>query len=122
MKIDEFLRREIDVGSFPSAVYAYGSSRGMEAEGALGNAVSVPFRLPAAVDTIYDCASLTKPLITTTLVLQAVAEGRISLDDEFEGFPYRRLLTHTSPIRIAVPTPSRRCEDGEMPAGETSRR
>lgn len=103
MKIDEFLRREIDVGSFPSAVYAYGSSRGIEAAGAFGNAVSVPFRLPAAVDTIYDCASLTKPLITTTLVLQAVAEGRISLDDEFEGFPYRRLLTHTSGLMAWLP-------------------
>ena len=31
--IDQFLQSEIDVGSFPSAVYAIGSSRGIEHEG-----------------------------------------------------------------------------------------
>ena len=39
--IDEFLRREMDVGSFASAVYAVGNSRGITAEGAVGNAVAV---------------------------------------------------------------------------------
>ncbi len=101
--IEEFLRAEIDVGSFPGAVYAVGSPARIEASGAVGNAVAVPLRIPATLDTIYDCASLTKPLITTTLVLQAVAEGRIRLDDEFRGFPYRRLLTHTSGLTAWLP-------------------
>ena len=102
-EIDAFLLREIEVGSFPGASYAAGSSHGIEWENALGNAVSVPFRLPANLATIYDCASLTKPLITATLVMQAVAEGLIRLDDEFEGFPYRRLLTHTSGLTAWLP-------------------
>jgi CubicO group peptidase (beta-lactamase class C family) len=101
--IDPFLLREIDVGSFASAVYAAGSLERIETENALGNAVSVPLRLPASLDTVYDCASITKPLITTTLVLQAVAEGRISLDDEFHGFPFRQLLTHTSGLAAWLP-------------------
>ena len=101
--LDDFLRREIDVGSFPSCAYAIGSSRGIERENALGNAVAVPFRVPANLETIYDCASITKPLITAALVLQAVAEGKISLDEEFEGFPYRRLLTHTSGLAAWLP-------------------
>ncbi|HEX7421814.1 MAG TPA: serine hydrolase domain-containing protein, partial [Thermoanaerobaculia bacterium] len=101
--IDRFLQREIDVGSFPGAVYAVGSSRGIEHENALGSAVAVPLRMPATLDTIYDCASITKPLITTALVLQAVAEGRIALDDSFEGFRYRDLLTHTSGLRAWLP-------------------
>ena len=101
--IEELLGREIDVGSFPSAVYAVGSYRGILAEKALGKAVAVPLRLRADLDTIYDCASITKPLITTTLILQAVDEGRISLDDTFEGFPYRRLLTHTSGLAAWLP-------------------
>lgn len=101
--IDHFLRREIDVGSFAGAAYAAGSFGRIETEGALGNAVSVPLRLRADLDTIYDCASITKALITTTLVLQAVAEGRISLDDSFHGFPYRRLLTHTSGLAAWLP-------------------
>ena len=101
--IDRFLQHEIDVGSFPGAVYAAGSAREIEYENALGSAVTVPFRLPATLDTIYDCASITKPLITTALVLQAVAEGRIALDDSFEGFRYRDLLTHTSGLRAWLP-------------------
>lgn len=102
-EIDDFLRREIEVGSFPGASYVVGSRSGIVAENAVGNAVAVPFRVPATKETIYDCASLTKPLITTTLVMQAVAEGRIRLDDEFEGFPYRRLLTHTSGLMAWLP-------------------
>jgi CubicO group peptidase (beta-lactamase class C family) len=91
------------VGSFPSAAYAVGSPREIEIEGAVGNAVAVPLRLAASLDTIYDCASLTKPLITTTLVLQAVADGRISLDDRFQRFTFRELLTHTSGLRAWLP-------------------
>ena len=101
--IDSFLTREIDVGSFPSAAYAVGSSRGIELEAALGHAVAVPLRIPATLDTIYDCASLTKPLITATLVLQAVAKRRTSLDDKFHGFTVRELLTHTSGLRAWMP-------------------
>jgi CubicO group peptidase (beta-lactamase class C family) len=93
MTLDDFLQREIDVGSFPSAVYAIGSPRGIERENALGHAVAVPMRIPATLDTLYDCASITKPLITTTLALQL-----LDLD------PYvRSLLTHTSGMRAWLP-------------------
>jgi len=101
--IDRFLQREIDVGSFPGCVYAVGSPRGIEHENALGKAVAVPLRLGTTIETIYDCASITKPLITTALILQAVAERRIALDDSFEGFPYRDLLTHTSGLKAWLP-------------------
>lgn len=101
--IGELLQREIDIGSFPAAAWAVGSSRGIDDEGALGHAVAVPLRIAATLDTIFDVASLTKPLITTTLVLQAVAEGRIALDDKFEGSTYRALLTHTSGLTAWLP-------------------
>ena len=101
--ITEFLQREIDVGSFPAAAFAVGNSAGIASEGALGHAVAVPLRIRATVDTIFDVASLTKPLITATLILQAVAEGRISLDDRFEGFTYRSLLTHSSGLIAWLP-------------------
>jgi CubicO group peptidase (beta-lactamase class C family) len=101
--IGDYLQREIDVGSFPAAAWAAGSSRGIDAEGALGHAVAVPLRLRATVETIFDVASLTKPLITTTLVLQAVADGRLGLDETFEGFTIRALLTHTSGLAAWLP-------------------
>jgi CubicO group peptidase (beta-lactamase class C family) len=93
MTLDDFLRREIEVGSFPGAVYAIGSSRGIERENALGNAVAVPLRIPATLDTLYDCASITKPLVTATLALQLLDLN-----------PYvRSLLTHTSGMRAWLP-------------------
>jgi CubicO group peptidase (beta-lactamase class C family) len=93
MTIDDFLRREIEAGSFPSAVYAIGSSRGIERENALGNAVAVPLRIPATLNTMYDCASITKPLVTTTLALQI-----LELNERV-----RSLLTHTSGLRAWMP-------------------
>src|SRR5712692_9492474 len=96
--IDQFLRREIDAGSFPGASWAVGSSSGIEGEGAVGRAVGVPLRIPATLETIYDCASITKPLVTTTLVLQLV-----DIDERFHGFRIRDLLTHTSGLRAWMP-------------------
>jgi len=107
--LDDFLRREIDAGSFPGAVYALGSSRGIERENALGHAIVVPLRIPATLDTIYDCASLTKPLITTTLALQ-----QLDIDDHV-----RKLLTHTSGLRAWMPLYTR--SRGSEVAGSLSR-
>ena len=95
---DDFLRREIDAGSFPGAAYAIGSYDAIERENALGHAVAVPLRIPATLDTLYDCASITKPLVTTQLVLRLGL-----LDETFHGFPVRRLLTHTSGLRAWMP-------------------
>lgn len=63
----------------------------------------------ADTDTYYDSASMGKVLVTSTLILKAVGEGRISLDDAlprfFDNVPddkkvctVRQLLTHTSGI------------------------
>lgn len=41
----------------------------------------VPDPRPAATDVVYDLASLTKPLITSVLVMQGVASGRWDVDD-----------------------------------------
>jgi CubicO group peptidase (beta-lactamase class C family) len=101
--LDDFLRREIGLGSFPAAAYAIGTAEGIVHEGALGHAVAVPLRIPATLETIFDCASITKPLVTGTLILQAVAEGRIALDDEYRGYTFRELLTHTSGLRAWLP-------------------
>src|SRR5436190_1360811 len=96
--IETFLQREIDLGSFPSAVYAVGSPSGIEREGALGHAIAVPLRIPATLDTIYDCASLTKPLVTAVLALQ-----ELDLDQRIHGYTVRELLTHTSGLRAWMP-------------------
>src|SRR5215213_9564972 len=103
MAIRTFLQRESDLGSFPSASWTVGSVDAIEEMDALGHAVAVPLRIAATADTIYDVASTTKVLVTTLLVLQAVAEGKIALDDEYRGFTYRELLSHSSGLRAWLP-------------------
>jgi serine-type D-Ala-D-Ala carboxypeptidase len=103
MPVRSFLQRESDLGSFPSAAWAFGTADGLVETDALGHAVAVPLRIAATPETIYDCASTTKVLVTTILVLQAVAEGKIALDDEYRGFAYRELLTHSSGLKAWLP-------------------
>jgi len=106
--ISEFLTERIAAGDFPSAVYII-SERGQTVFGdALGNAVVEPSRIPSTLDTIYDLASLTKPLITTLLCARRLESEEITLESsvakvlpEFNRPDKRaitigQLLTHTS--------------------------
>lgn len=98
MTIADYLEREIALGSFPGASWAVGSSRGIDQTGAVGHAVAVPLRIPATVDTIYDCASVTKALVTTTLALEL-----FPLDHVIHGYTVFELLTHTTGLRAWMP-------------------
>lgn len=80
-QLDEFLESEVEVGSFPGVAYAIGDSRGIVLENVIGHSVLKPGKIVATLDTIWDVASLTKPLITGTLVLQAAAAGALQLTD-----------------------------------------
>ncbi|MCA9687328.1 MAG: serine hydrolase, partial [Myxococcales bacterium] len=50
------------------------------AHGSLATHPAAPVHGPVTIDTVYDLASLTKVLSTTTLVAQAVARGELELD------------------------------------------
>ena len=63
-EISSFLLDRIHAGDFPSAVYLVAEKGHAIFADALGDAVREPERIPASPDTIYDLASLTKPLIT----------------------------------------------------------
>jgi CubicO group peptidase (beta-lactamase class C family) len=66
-------------------------------------------------DTIFDAASLTKVIATTTAVMQLIEQGKLELDapasrwlPEFvgkgkEAITVRHLLTHTSGLRAGLP-------------------
>ena len=107
-QISTFLEQRIRRGEFPSAVYAvYARGEYMFADG-LGHSAIEPYRIQASIDTIYDLASLTKPLITTLLLVRRVEQGEINLDEavgtyleEFRNsdkssLTILQLLTHTS--------------------------
>ncbi|HKB65302.1 MAG TPA: serine hydrolase domain-containing protein [Pyrinomonadaceae bacterium] len=107
-EISSLLTERIAAGDFPSAVYLVAEKGQPLFADALGNSVVEPRRIAATLDTIYDLASLTKPLITGLLCARRVEAGELTLDSsvsnylpEFERtdkqvITIRQLLTHTS--------------------------
>jgi len=70
-RIKTFLRDGVREGAFPGAV--------------IGHLSLVAEAVPMKRDTIFDLASLTKPLSTTLAVMKLVDEGRIDLDQTLDS-------------------------------------
>src|ERR1044071_1441047 len=106
--ISSMLAERIEAGDFPSAVYVVAERASVVLADALGDAVKEKEQHAATLDTIYDRASLTKPLITGLLCALRLERSEIKLDEavahylpEFEtndkrDITIRHLLTHTS--------------------------
>lgn len=73
------VQEAIDRGAIPGAVL--GVLENGQAIRFAGHARLVPGPQAMQADTVFDLASLTKPVFTATAVLRRVAEGRIGLDD-----------------------------------------
>lgn len=84
--ISQFLQQRIDAGDFPSAVYLVAEKGEIVLQDALGFAVVEPERIKATNDTIYDLASLTKPLVTGLLAAKLIEQGRVDLDQIIEHY------------------------------------
>ena len=107
-QLSAFLTECIAAGDFPSAVYLVAQRGEIIFADALGHSVVEPYRIASQLDTIYDLASLTKPLITGLLSARRVERGELTLDSsishylpEFDrtdkqSLTVRELLTHTS--------------------------
>lgn len=76
-KISAFLSERIAANDFPSAVYLVAEKGQIVFHDALGYAVVEPETVPARLDTIYDLASLTKPLVTGLLAVSQMEHGDI---------------------------------------------
>ena len=102
------LSGRIDAGDFPSAVYLIAENGRPIFADALGDAVREPKKHAASPETIYDLASLTKPLVTSFLCAKLVQAGALTLDSSVANYllefdhpdksliTVRQLLTHTS--------------------------
>jgi CubicO group peptidase (beta-lactamase class C family) len=114
----------IEARVFPSAVVHVGSSGGPLWRDRLGTRTFEADSGPVAETTPYDLASLTKPIATTTVVMDLVRRGSLRLDERLtECFPewrgldresvaVRDLLEHGSglPARLVDPPPPGRRE------------
>ena len=85
--IDRLLQEAITAGQTPGAVVLVG--RGDDCRSSRRRTASAPPCLrprPMTVDTIFDLASLTKVVATTTAVMQLVEQGRVRLNDPVATF------------------------------------
>jgi serine-type D-Ala-D-Ala carboxypeptidase len=107
-QLSTLLKQHIETGEFPSAVYLVGQRDKILYTDALGHSVVEPYRIANKLDTIYDLASLTKPLVTALLCARRIEPGELTLDSSVSHYlpefdrtdkqmiTIRELLTHTS--------------------------
>lgn len=113
-KIDEVVNADIRDKKLPGAVVVVGQGDAVHYRKVYGNRALAPATEPMTMDTVFDMASLTKVVATTSAVMMLVEDGRIRLSDpvaqfipEFakygkERVTVRHLLTHMSGLRPDV--------------------
>jgi uncharacterized protein YbbC (DUF1343 family) len=109
--IAELVSHDVAAGTLPGAVVVVGHEGRVVYRKAFGRRSSTPPSRSMTSDTIFDLASLTKPIATATAVMQLVEEGRLGLDDPVAKYwpqfaahgkariTVRDLLTHFSGLR-----------------------
>ena len=113
-KVETALDKAIEKQEIPGAVVLARMPREgevLEYSWVRGLAAARPERLPMRRDTIFDLASLTKPMATATAIMMLLEEGSISLDDPVakvlpnfaergkEEVTIRHLLTHSAGLK-----------------------
>lgn len=111
MPVDAAVRAQIAAGRLPGAVLVYGDADRVLLRRAWGRRAIDPEPESMTVDTVFDLASLTKVVATTTAVLQLAERGRLDLDRPAAGYwprfgtrgketiTLRQLLAHRSGLR-----------------------
>ncbi len=107
-QIDALVAKDIADKKLPGAVVLVGHKGKIVFRKAYGNRSLVPTVEKMTVDTIFDAASLTKPIATATSIMILVERGQIRLNDTIGKFipeiqdenakkvTIQQLLTHTS--------------------------
>ena len=109
------VQRGVDEGAFPAAVVEVGTCGDVLWQQAFGTLDSDPESAITQKDTIFDLASLTKVMATTSLVMRLVERGTLALTQPIrEWMPdwrgtdrdevtLRSLLTHSSGLTAWLP-------------------
>jgi uncharacterized protein YbbC (DUF1343 family)/CubicO group peptidase (beta-lactamase class C family) len=116
-RIRPLVEEAIATRKLPGAVILVGRGNQVFYREAIGDRALVPSREPMTLDTIFDLASLTKVVATTTSIVILIERGRLGLDEpvaahipEFgrygkERITIRQLMTHTSGLRPDLDLP-----------------
>jgi uncharacterized protein YbbC (DUF1343 family)/CubicO group peptidase (beta-lactamase class C family) len=108
--LDAVINQAVREDKIPGAVVIVGHNGEVVYRKAYGNRALVPAKEPMTVDTIFDIASLTKIVGTTSAIMKLVEQGKVHIDDpvtnylpEFQGgksaITVRDLMTHYSGLR-----------------------
>jgi uncharacterized protein YbbC (DUF1343 family) len=112
--IDEAVAAAIADKKLPGAVVLVGRGDAVLYRKAYGNRATAPGIEPMTLDTIFDMASLTKVVATTSAVMMLVEDGKIRLTDPVAQYipsfakygkdrvTVRHLMTHMSGLRPDV--------------------
>ena len=104
--VDAIVEQAIEQKQIPGAVVLIGHDGHVVYRKAFGNRALEPRRELMTVDTIFDLASLTKVIVTTTAIMQLEEKGKVRISDtvvkylpEFaqngkDDITVRQLLTH----------------------------
>ena len=113
-RIDAAVAEALTSKKLPGAVVLVGHRDAVVFQKAYGQRASVPAAEPMTLDTVFDLASLTKVVATTTAVMMLVEDGTLRLNDTVASFipdfarynkariTLRDLLTHMSGLRPDV--------------------
>jgi uncharacterized protein YbbC (DUF1343 family)/CubicO group peptidase (beta-lactamase class C family) len=108
---DAAIEQAIAARQIPGAVLLVGRGDQVLYQKAYGMRALVPQTEPMTLDTVFDMASVTKVVATTTSVMMLVEDGKIRLNDRVAayipdfgrygkgGITIRHLLTHVSGLR-----------------------
>lgn len=80
-RISEIVARGIKNEQMPGCVICVGNSQNITFLKAYGLRSEQPFREPMSEDTIFDLASLTKPVATSSAVIKLMEQGLVHLED-----------------------------------------
>ncbi len=80
-RIDAAVAEALSAGDLPGAVVLVGRGDRVVFRRAYGNRAVLPGRETMTVDTVFDVASLTKPVATATSVMILVERGKVALSD-----------------------------------------
>jgi uncharacterized protein YbbC (DUF1343 family)/CubicO group peptidase (beta-lactamase class C family) len=114
LSLEEVIDKAVKSGKTPGAVVLVGNRERVIYRKAFGYRSLQPAKVPMTEDTIFDIASLTKVVATTTAIMQLSEKGDLELDSpaarywpEFKvhgksAITVRHLLTHYSGLRAAL--------------------
>jgi CubicO group peptidase (beta-lactamase class C family) len=119
--VDSLIQDGVRRGVYPGAALVIGNSRGVLHAGGFGHFTwSVRSAVPSADSTLWDIASLTKVVATTSSIALLVDQGKVALDAPVERYlprftggdrprvTVRMLLDHTSGLPAGLPPTQRR--------------